>query len=534
MTKCLRCFIFIFSLFAVFSVRAQSWEWERKAGSTANDVGLTLAQDKSSNLYLTGYFSDKLIIGSDTLLNAGGQDIFLAKYDSSGTLLWVRGAGGSGNDDGNALCVDDSNNVYVAGSIGTTAIFGSDTLTTFGIDDCFLAKYTPNGQLLWAKNMGGTGTDGISFLAIDHTGHLIINGTFSNTAHFDNDSVISKGGYDGFLASYTTNGHLLWLKSGGGTGDDYYMSLTIDAGNNILSSGLFTTSATFSPYVVTGNGSNPNNTFVSKFYPNGQIAWVEEAGGNGPAYGTSIACDKTGSSYVAGYFAGTIQFDTTSLVSAGLEDAFIAKYDANGKVKWAKRSGGPHYDYAFTVATDQLANAYITGYQGTVGNVYIYLAKYDSAGNFEWSKTAGGAGQINGGYGLIADTVHNLYLAGVFSSKCPFDTDNLQTSGGWDIFLAKITSPPDTDDLGIIELTKSSESIIIYPNPSTGSFTIENKDGEIKKLSVYNTLGQQITPAAIFPHQTSTHIDLSSQPAGIYFLQLKTGKGVATRKISKE
>ena len=125
--------------------------------------------------------------------------------------------------------------------------------------------------------------------------------------------------------------------------------------------------------------------------------WATKAGGTSSDYGRSIAVDGSGNSYVTGYFAGTAIFGSTSLTSSGGEDIYIAKLDANANFLWAKKAGGTNGDNGISIAVDGSGNSYVTGYfQGTAtfgsssltssGGFEIFIAKLDSNGSFLWAK----------------------------------------------------------------------------------------------------------------------------------------------------
>ncbi|HEV7230229.1 MAG TPA: SBBP repeat-containing protein [Bacteroidia bacterium] len=515
-------FAFLFFLISAPSF-SQTWKWEKKAGGKGNDYGDGLALDKKSNVYITGLFVDTISIGTTTLTSAGGEDIFIAKYDSSGNFLWAKRAGGTADDYGNALCVDDSFNVYVVGAVGGNAAFDSDSLTGLGGYDGYLAKYDSTGKCLWVRHIGGAGSDGLAPVAIDKNGDVIIGGTFTGTALFDTIKATGKGQYDAFIAKYTPNGRIKWLRVGGGAGQDYVFGLTIDPANNILCDGIFMGTANFGPFTITGAGFN-QNTFIIKYASNGNITWIRQAGGNGLTAGMNIASDLMGNCYVAGYFNNSTTFDTTTLISAGKEDAFIAKYDDRGNRKWVKRMGGTGYDYSFAIATDLLANSYITGYI----DKYLYVSKYDSSGNGLWLKKGGGSGQLNSGYALAVDVRDYLYLTGLFSSVIPFDTDTLKTSGGWDIFVAKeyVSVYPE-----MISEPSLIEHMTVFPNPTTGQLFIHLQQGMLKKANIYNPQGKLVRSLGDWKGQGDAVIDLSEEKEGIYLLEVETIDGKIIKKI---
>lgn len=110
------------------------------AGGTSYDEGNGIAVDASGNVYVTGSYNGTATFGTTTKTSAGGEDIFVAKYNSSGVLQWVQSAGGTSEDWGNGIAVDGSGNVYVTGRYGSPATFGNNSLTSVGVTDIFVAR----------------------------------------------------------------------------------------------------------------------------------------------------------------------------------------------------------------------------------------------------------------------------------------------------------------------------------------------------------------------------------------------------------
>ncbi len=143
---------------------------------------------------MTGQFQGTASFGSFTITSAGAQDIFVAKYDTDGNVLWVRSAGGPINDQGFGIGIDAAVNIYVTGFLRDTAIFGSFTLTSAGVRDIFVAKYDDSGNVLWVRSAGGTSFDEGSGIAVDAGGNSYATGRFSEMATFAPISITSLGG----------------------------------------------------------------------------------------------------------------------------------------------------------------------------------------------------------------------------------------------------------------------------------------------------------------------------------------------------
>ena len=148
----------------------------------------------------------------------------ISSVSSAQTWRWAQGEGGIGNDASNAVTTDLSGNTYITGNIAGKADFSGTVYQGHGIYDVFVAKYNPAGNLLWIKLAGSSGNDQGNSIKWKN-GYVYVCGLFSGTAFFENTSLISKGETDAFLAKYDDSGNLIWVKSAGGTGTDYASSV---------------------------------------------------------------------------------------------------------------------------------------------------------------------------------------------------------------------------------------------------------------------------------------------------------------------
>ena len=132
-----------------------NWHWAKQAGGTSSEYGYGIAVDGSGNSFVTGSFNGTASFNGTSLSSVGGNDIFVAKYDAKGTLLWAKKAGGSNSDYGYGIALDGSGNSYVTGSFRDMASFNGTSLSSSGASDIFVAKYDASGAFQWAKQAGG-------------------------------------------------------------------------------------------------------------------------------------------------------------------------------------------------------------------------------------------------------------------------------------------------------------------------------------------------------------------------------------------
>ncbi len=448
-----KTFLIVLLLLSCVFIFAQlnPWLWVKNAGGTNYDGGNGIAVDARGNSYVTGGFEGTATFGSPTLTSNGEEDIFIAKLDSDGNWLWAKKAGGSDDDDGSGIAVDARGNIYVIGQFYSTATFGSTTLTSNGVTDIFIAKLDSSGNWLWAKNAGGKTEDIGSGIAVDASGNSYVTGCFNTraTATFGSTILTSNRISDIFVAKLDTKGNWLWAQNAGGTSDDYGSGIAVDASGNIYVTGDFDVTATFGSTTLTSNGYY--DIFVAKLDSCGNWLWAQNAGGTSGDYGSGIAVDASGNIYVTGNFYGDANFGSTTLTSCGVTDIFIAKLNSSGNWLWAKKAGGTSSDYGSGIAVDASGNSYITGdFRGSAtfgattltsnGNWDIFVAKLDSRGNWLWAQNAGGT---SGDFGsdIAIDVNRNSYITGNFQGFATFGDITLTSSGGNDIFVAKVHIP---------------------------------------------------------------------------------------------
>ncbi len=519
--------------------------WATSAGGTNTDEGWGTTTDAIGNVFVTGYFkSDTINLGATTLTNSDNTgntyDVFLAKYDAAGNVLWAKRAGGTGGDYGRSVATDASGNIYVTGYFNSPSIaFGATTLTNASnYTDIFIAKYDAAGNVLWAKSAGGTASDIGYSVTTDASGNVFVTGSFkSPSINFGATTLTNAentgNSYDIFIAKYDAIGTVLWATSAGGTNTDEAWGIATDASGNIYVSGYFksTTITTVSTTLTNADSSGSADIFIAKYDAAGTMLWAKREGGADYDWGHSVSTDASGNVYITGEFiSSTITFGTitlTNATSSNFPDMFIAKYDASGTVLWAERAGGTDVDYGYSVATDTSGNVYITGgfnsatiTFGTTtltnaGNGDIFITKYDAAGIVLWAKSAGGT-SADEGFGIATDASGNVYVTGRFqSSTITFGTPTLINAGSKDIFIAKY----DGTGIGVgVDEMFANKKVSVSPNPFTYQTTITfNEEQKNTIIYIRDVLGKEIR-REIFSGKQFV-IGKGNITAGIYFVQ---------------
>jgi len=535
----------------VGQVHGQTWQWA-KSGSrigsngTLGCEGYSVNTDTTGNVFVTGAFSfHKLSFDSDTLTNNGFINVFIAKYDASGNVLWAKSSGGTGNDAAYSLSTDVSGNVFLSGRFNSpTIIFGTYTLTNTGGANAFIAKYDVNGNVLWAKSAIGTGDDEADAVSTDASGNVFVTGKFSsqtitlNTYTFTN-AAFSGHGYNQFIAKYDMNGNLLWAKNGTGTLSVIGNSVSTDASVNVFVSGFYQGNATFDTYTLTGTG-NPN-LFIAKYDPNGNILWAKSEGSGGTGHYGTLSTDASGNVFLTGDYNSPATFGTYTLTYAGSNsNMFIAKYDANGNALWVKSSSGASNAVGYSTSTDVTGNVFISG--GFFGSSTIafdndtlvvpssspdpmFIIKYDANGNVLCASalTSGGDDQN----GVSADRFGNAFIGGDFvgNSFIVGSTTLTQTFSGENVFVAKWEANCNT--AANIEQFAHND-INIYPNPTSDQFLIEINTTDKLIVDVYDVNGRHVFSASVSDKE---NINIATLDNGVYTLTIKSADSVTKKKL---
>jgi hypothetical protein len=238
-----------------------------------------------------------------------------------------------------------------------------------------------------------------------------------------------------------------WAVSGGGASDDGGLWVAVDAAGNAYVTGYFVGQATFGTTTLTDKGTG--DIFVAKLSATGQWLWAVSAGGTGDDTPYGLALDPSGNAYVAGFYAESATFGTTTLTAKGGTDAFVAKVSPSGQFAWAVSGGGTSTDAAYSVAVNAQGDIFVTGElndQATFGATTltskgandIFVAQVTPAGQFAWAVSAGGT-TGEAGFTLALDAASNIYLTGVFTGQATLGTTNLSSQGDRDAFVAKLS-----------------------------------------------------------------------------------------------
>ncbi len=321
---------------------AGNYEWGKAWGNNGSDYGHGVAADEAGNVYVTGYFYNTVHFGpgTTTLTAVNGPDIFLAKFNPDGKWIWAHSMGAADYDYGYGVALDGNGHVYMTGLFSMTVDFnpvgsGADTIASAGTYDIFIAKYDTAGNYIWAKGIGGTGTDFGRDIAVDSAGNAYITGYFAGTADFDPgagmDTITATGIYDVFIAKYDKDGNHVWANKIDGSATDFGYAIALRGAASVYVTGGFSGTADFDPgpdtAAFTAAGTD---IFVAKYDSSGTYVWAKQMGGSGTDIGYGLVINEYGNAYITGSFQTLADFNPGSgtndtLRSAGGYEIFVLK-----------------------------------------------------------------------------------------------------------------------------------------------------------------------------------------------------------------
>lgn len=476
--------LFLFAALTLFSVissigQSPQFRWSTKAGGDSHDYGTSIAADPLGNTYVTGYFRDESVFDGKKLEGKGESDIFIAKYNRVGNLVWAHSMGGEADDMARGITLDSSGNVYICGAFLSPEVdFGGQVIKKQADLEIFVAKFNPEGNLIWARS-GGSGPGGTANdVAVDLEGNVFVTGYFLGQGIFEDLTLENSGYVDIFVARYDPDGGLVWVRQIGGRSDDVASSIVADEQGSVYIAGAFSEQMRVSRGIRL-ESEGLFDAFIMKLDSEGRTAWAVEEGGymNDVAY--DLAIDPAGNLILTGGYAGSESFASEfrlhagyrkprrryrrayfgrkRLTSNGGSDIFIAKYNPAGRLVWVQSVGGNKQgapEAGYSIAVDARGHSHITGtFAGRVmfgnntlvsrGVGDVYVMELDRDGRVLWVRQAGTQyGAPNVGYGIAVDRGGSSYVTGYFGGNANFGNEMLKSTRATDtdIFVAKITA----------------------------------------------------------------------------------------------
>jgi hypothetical protein len=480
------------------------WSWANKVSGTNTNIVI----DTIGNSYLIGNYSSNVTFGSTTLSGSGS---YVVKYDSLGIVIWARTLA-SGTISAKDIAIDAFGNYYVTGSFFGSGTFGTFSLTSAGGNDIFVVKYDQNGNSLWAQKAGGTNSDIGTGVTVDLAGNVIVVVNLTNTSFvyeinamkYNSSGVIqwtkllssyNTGSYNdvravshdkfgnSYVAGYMRNsattqsffllkldpsGNTVWNRQTITNGYNQNVELVTDANGNSFLTSTFHGSVTFGSTTITNTMAGTYDLFVVKYDAAGQVTWAKSAGGLDNEYGDAIALDPLGNCYVSGRFQHAAYFGGINIsnFNSGVADIFVAKYDNSGNTIWVKQAGETGVESMSKIGVDKFGNSYVSGqftnsinFDGTqlVGGANTgYLAKIGAT-----YQTSIGKASIIAGLKICSGNVFKIQypVSGVFASDNIFTAQLSDENGSFATPLV----------IGTLESSINHTIYAIIPTVPTGS-----------------------------------------------------------------
>ncbi|KAF0154461.1 MAG: hypothetical protein FD159_2562 [Syntrophaceae bacterium] len=399
--------------------------YTKQVGTSLSDYATGVAVDTSGNVYVTG----STYGGLDGNTNAGISDMFLVKYNSSGTKQWTRQLGTSLRDEATGVAVDTSGNVYVAGY----TYGGLDGNTNAGGSDIFLVKYNSSGTKQWTRQrqLRTAPNDYATGVAVDTSGNVYVTGYFEGS---DDGTLVTPGNDYVFIVKYDSTGTEQWTELLGTSAVDYGYGIAVDINWNVYVTGYTNGSLSGNPV------PHEDEIFLVKYNSSVIKQWTRQMGTaattfNGYSHSLGVAVDTSGNVYVTGFTMGNMDGNT----NAGASDMFLVKYNTSGTKQWTRQLGTTYGEQGRGIAVDTSGNVYVTGLTGggldgntNAGASDMFLVKYNTSGTKQWTRQFGTT-YGEAGRGVAVDTNGNVYVTGSTNGGLDGNTN----AGKSDIFLVK-------------------------------------------------------------------------------------------------
>jgi len=539
---------------------AQNWNILLLEGGKQTESANATAFDTEGNLYVLGAFEGKITLSDKktVLESKGNKDIFLAKYNAFGKLVWAKRAGGTGSDIGYGIAINSKNEICVTGHFSLKADFSNLFLDNpTGFTSIFIAKYNSEGNVLWVEEVVNSkiylqGSEGRG-IACDENDNIFVTGALCIIKDNITEDVSNKD-LDIFVAKYSTKGNWIMTKFIGGKYiNDTGYGITVNK-NYVYITGIYKGKMTLFGKEM-GIDSYSTSGFLAAFDTDLNPKWIRDFGGRAEYnHAWAVDTDSKGNIYMAGRVEGIANLDNTAIYTIGKSDIFLAKYDKEGNLIWFRVAGGTGWDVAHALTITEKDEIYIAGiFEGKAnfGSKTLYskggwdgfLALYDKEGNVKEANQLGGT-KNDAFYGLSSSKDKMLALVGRSESDL-FSINNatISTKGNSDALIFAITNPKNsssssqnTNDLDKNDIKKFAP--LIYPNPTNGKITIRFEEivKENIKIVIYDRIGKFVEHYTI----KSSELDFSKKEfilslphlsQGIYLIKINTQNQEYSHKI---
>lgn len=494
-------------------------EWQKNYGGNNGEFALSTKQTSDGGYIVAGY---TLSNNGDVTGARGGEDYWVLKLNSAGTIQWKRTYGGSGDDRCYAVQQTADGGYILAG----TSNSGDGQITNpKGAFDMWIVKINASGAITWRKNFGGSDDDVAYSIDELAAGDYVIAGeSKSSTGDIDNN----KGGYDFWIIKVSATGTLVWEKNYGGSSDESAKSVQECSDGSIVVAG----ETASNDYDVTNNKGG-YDFWVLRLRANGTIRWKNTYGGTSNDNAYSVTQISNGNLIVVGE---TESNNGNVASNAGGDDFWVLNLRGAGTVQWSRTFGGSADDNARFVRETNDGAVVITGKtESNSGNVTNPKGAHDiwvikvikSNGTLDWQRTLGGA---DNDFGYAVDVTADGAQVVVGHSESD-DKDLNNNKGNADFWIVKLSS----NGQRVIADAPSAVKVALnmYPNPATTFVHLSTGDLVMEQVNVMSMDGKFMTTTV--PAASNLQLDIADLPAGVYVVRVTIeGGGETTAKLVVE
>lgn len=424
--------------------------WAKTLGSKGEDAVAGVSVDAAGHALVAGYFSQQLDTGAAPLDSAGDRDGFVVHLDASGGVVWATRLGGVGFDAAGGAVFGGDGAAFVAGVFSGEVTLGPDLLTSKGGTDMFVARLDATGAVVWARRVGGADDDIARSLAVMADGSLAVVGIAKGEVDAGGKTLACEG-EDAVLLVVDPAGTLVDARRFGGPGSDGFQAVAVGPDGDLWLSGLYGQGVDVGTGPLPWAEGDGNNGWVLRAKPTGQVVWAKGFGGPGTDAVTSVAVAPSGESVITVAFEGmSLDLGQGPQPSAGFFDMGVARLAPDGAVLWGRVLGTPGADGAFGCALTPSGDAYVVGafsqsidlggatVEGS-GFVSSLIWRLDPTGKTVWARELGPTGINN--YGLFQSVAVGADGAatavGRLDGSFDFGTGEIAGKGGGDVFVVR-------------------------------------------------------------------------------------------------
>ena len=459
--------------------------WVKSISGVEDEVISCVTTDQSGYIYIAGSFnSPSCTIGNITLFNPGYNftwkygEIFIAKLDPSGNLIWAKAIAGSGDEYASGMTMSGDSVIYLTGSFTSDSLFlGNDTIYRLSQGDIYLLKMDTAGTIQWGSATGGNNTDYSSDICIDNSGNVYVSATSYSNFSFGSSVITNAGERDAILLKWNSSGTPLWAKEFSSATGDFNHGICADVSGNIYTCGNYTTSA-FDANGIALPPLGGSQLFVIKTDSSGNTIWAKSFGGLFEEVAIDI-CYQNNGIIIGGQFLSPefiLGNDTLYNTSNGFEtDVYLFKMDLTGNVLWSTEIQGNSREFTYAIDANNSSALFISG------------TFYSTVMNFGTS-------------GTVLNNTNNVFQA----------------------YIGKL----DITSTGLYNL--STDEVFIYPNPASQYFTLQFIGAKCD-IQIFNIEGKLVKGCSLT--HANEKIDINHLNPGIYFVKLHDKEGYKSGRI---